>query len=139
MARILVVDDDRAIRELLSFALAFEGHKVATLSDGSEVVAVLAAIQEPCIVLLDVMMPDVDGWEVCRRLESNPALLLHHRVILMTACPPQDGTYPPAVSALMRKPFELDRLTQVIATLVAEVEAPMTLPALDCEHLARAV
>jgi CheY-like chemotaxis protein len=139
MARILVVDDDRAIRELLSFALAFEGHTVATLADGAEVVAVLAAMHEPCIVLLDVMMPEVDGWEVCRRLEADPALLLRHRIVLMTACPPQDGTYPPAVSALMRKPFELDRLTQVISTLAAVVEAPTMLPALECERLARAV
>lgn len=139
MARILVVDDDRAIRELLSFALAFEGHTVATLSDGAEVIAVLAAMREPCIVLLDVMMPEVDGWEVCRRLEAEPALLLRHRVILMTACPPQDDAYPPAVSALMRKPFELDRLTQVIAKLAAEVETPIMLPALDCERLPQAV
>jgi two-component system OmpR family response regulator len=138
MARILVVDDDRAIRELLSFALAFEGHTVATLTDGAEVTAVLDAVQDPCIVLLDVMMPEVDGWEVCRRLAAQPALLIRHRVVLMTACPPEDGLYPPVVSALVRKPFDLDRLTQLIARLAADMTPMAMLSALDCEQVARA-
>ncbi|MGZ3715263.1 MAG: response regulator transcription factor, partial [Ktedonobacterales bacterium] len=79
MACILVVDDDRAIRELMKFALECEGYTVATLSDGGEALRMLANLTEPCIVLMDLMMPGVDGWAVCRQLVAEPELLGQHR------------------------------------------------------------
>jgi len=69
-ARILVVDDLAEIRDLLQVYLEDEGHQVLTAKDGQEALAAVAAHQ-PDLILLDVMMPGTDGYEVCRRLKSN--------------------------------------------------------------------
>jgi two-component system response regulator MprA len=119
MARVLIVDDDRGIRELLTCALEFEGYDVATLTDGTRVRDVLAEQAEPCIVLMDLMMPRVDGWAVCRALEAEPALLARHTLVLMTAATLPDGTCPPPARAVLRKPFDLDALYRLVSTLSA--------------------
>lgn len=69
-ARILVVDDAPEIQELLQAHLEGAGYQVLTASDGQEALAVVAA-QVPDLILLDVMMPVLDGYEVCRRLKAN--------------------------------------------------------------------
>ena len=82
-ARVLVVDDIPANRKLLDARLSAEYFEVATASDGFEALEVCARAQ--CdIVLLDVMMPGMDGFEVCRRLKTDPKT--HHiPVIIVTA------------------------------------------------------
>src|ERR1700755_829730 len=82
-ARILVVDDVAANIKLLEARLSAEYFDVATAYSGVEALA-LCERAECDIVLLDVMMPDMDGFEVCRRLKSNPAT--HHiPVVMVTA------------------------------------------------------
>src|SRR6201996_3010267 len=71
-ARVLVVDDVPANVKLLEARLSAEYFDVLTASNGAEALAVCARA-ECDIILLDVMMPDMDGFEVCRRLKSNPA------------------------------------------------------------------
>src|SRR6202035_3159723 len=71
-ARILVVDDVAANVKLLEARLSAEYFDVLTASNGTEALAICARA-ECDIILLDVMMPDIDGFEVCRRLKSNPA------------------------------------------------------------------
>src|SRR4249920_4018121 len=71
-ARILVVDDVPANVKLLEARLSAEYFDVMTASNGTEALAICARA-ECDIILLDVMMPDIDGFEVCRRLKSNPA------------------------------------------------------------------
>ena len=82
-ARILVVDDIPANVKLLEARLTAEYFDVSTAMSGAEALAICERAQ--CdIVLLDVMMPDMDGFEVCRRLKSNPAT--HHiPVVAVTA------------------------------------------------------
>jgi CheY-like chemotaxis protein len=119
MARVLVVDDERAIRELLTFVLTGEGYEVLTLSDGTAVLDVLADSAEPCVVLLDLMMPRTDGWAVCRALREQPHVLARHQIALMSAAL-LSGEEPPApAAALLRKPFELDQVVELVAGLVA--------------------
>lgn len=124
MPRVLVVDDDRAIRELLLFALESEGYEVQALSDGAEVVSRLAAMREPCVVLMDLMMPHVNGWEVCRRLEAHEDLLRRHHLVLMTACMLQEDEYPTVPHTLLRKPFELAAVYRLITALSATPYVP---------------
>ena len=82
-ARILVVDDVAANRRLLEAQLSAEYFDVISAADCAEALA-LCARDECDLVLLDVMMPDIDGFEVCRRLKSNPAT--HHiPVVMVTA------------------------------------------------------
>jgi two-component system OmpR family response regulator len=81
-ARLLVVDDEPNIVELLSASLRFAGFDVATASDGQQALKLVEAYQ-PDLVVLDVMMPGLDGFEVVRRMRSNdqrvPVLFLTAR------------------------------------------------------------
>ena len=71
MSRILVIDDDQAIAELVKVNLELLGHQVAMTNDGIKGLA-LAQQNRPDLVVLDVMMPDLDGFTVCQRLRQNP-------------------------------------------------------------------
>jgi two-component system cell cycle response regulator len=82
-ARILVVDDNEVNLELLVAILEFEHHVVSTATDGFEALAKIAA-EKPDIVLLDVMMPELDGFEVCQRIKADPAMA-DIPVIMVTA------------------------------------------------------
>ena len=70
-ARILVVDDEAAIREYETSLLSELGHEVLTAADGKEALR-LACERRPHLVLLDIMMPELSGIEVCRRLRADP-------------------------------------------------------------------
>lgn len=72
MSSILVVDDDPDIRLLLRYELSPEGHHVLEAGNGEEALAVLE-VEAPDLMLLDMMMPVVDGWEVLRRLDGDQA------------------------------------------------------------------
>jgi len=81
-ATILVVDDNGAVRELLAELLRVQGFEVVTASDGEAALAEFSR-QQPALVLLDVVMPGLDGFDVCRRLKQDP----EHRltpVVLVT-------------------------------------------------------
>ncbi|MGN6473606.1 MAG: response regulator transcription factor [Mycobacteriales bacterium] len=80
-ARLLVVDDEPNIVELLSASLRFAGFDVATASDGQQALKVVDSFQ-PDLVVLDVMMPGIDGFEVVRRMRGNQQ---HVPVLFLTA------------------------------------------------------
>jgi two-component system response regulator MprA len=79
--RILVVDDDAAVRDSLARTLRFEGHEVVTADDGQQALDAVAA-REPDAMILDVSMPRLDGLETCRQLRSEGVLL---PVLMLTA------------------------------------------------------
>ncbi|HEY8491735.1 MAG TPA: response regulator, partial [Dehalococcoidia bacterium] len=111
-ARILVVDDDPGIRSLLQELLDWEGYRVETAGDGAEGLARIRAAP-PDLVLLDLMMPGLDGWEVYRRLRADgprgvPVILITAGVLAARAR--QEFPDAPVVG----KPFDLDHLLAVI-------------------------
>ncbi|MCC7118524.1 MAG: response regulator transcription factor [Anaerolineales bacterium] len=76
--KILVIDDDAAITELMSMLLKTHGFEVATSNSGAEGVE-LAKTQNFSVILLDLMMPDIDGWQVCKAIRASnntPILVL---------------------------------------------------------------
>jgi two-component system response regulator MprA len=79
--RILVVDDDAAVRDSLARTLRFEGHEVATAGDGRQALDAVRA-QEPDAMILDVSMPGLDGLQACRQLRADGVLL---PVLMLTA------------------------------------------------------
>lgn len=80
LGKILVVDDDKNICELLRLYLEKEGYNVILSHDGSEAVVKFNALS-PDLILLDVMLPGLDGWQVCReiRKKSNVPLLCYRK------------------------------------------------------------
>jgi DNA-binding response OmpR family regulator len=73
MAKILVAEDEKQIADMISFKLTNAGHWVVRAQDGEQAIS-LAARESPELILLDVMMPGLNGYEVLRRLKGNPAL-----------------------------------------------------------------
>ncbi|MDX2092053.1 MAG: response regulator [Kofleriaceae bacterium] len=71
---ILVVEDDDLIRETLQFALELAGYKVFTAANGREGIDLLGSIPRPCLILLDLMMPVMNGWEFADAVEHDEAL-----------------------------------------------------------------
>jgi DNA-binding response OmpR family regulator len=80
---VLVVDDDPNALDIVKTYLEAKGYTVATARDGNEALALLEKVQ-PALVLLDVMMPGMDGWEVARVIKNHPTFG-RTRVVMLTA------------------------------------------------------
>lgn len=72
MPKILIAEDERDIRELIGFALRFANFEVVLVEDGLQAVE-QATLEQPDLILLDVRMPNLSGYEACRQLKENPA------------------------------------------------------------------
>ncbi len=119
--RILVVDDEPEIRRLVSRALEAKGHAVDVAGDGEEALAKIAATL-PDLVLLDAMLPRLHGFEVCRRVRSDPHTR-HVPVIIMTAVYrgwrfAQDARENYGAEDYIEKPFRLDDLARRIGAVL---------------------
>ncbi|MFG1943109.1 response regulator transcription factor [Nonomuraea sp. NPDC048826] len=116
-ARLLVVDDEPALREALQSSLEFEGYKVTTADDGQAALDVLAR-QPYDAVLLDVMMPRLDGLTACRRLRAGG----NHVPVLMLTARDAVGDRVSGLDAgaddYLVKPFELDELLARVRALL---------------------
>ena len=118
--RILVVDDEKAISELISTSLRFVGFDVRTAASGSEALTVAEEFK-PQAVVLDVMLPDLDGFEVCRQLRSEG---LNIGVLFLTA---KDGMEDKVAGLTiggddyMTKPFSLEELVARLRALLRRI------------------
>lgn len=117
MAKILIVDDDDEIRAVLEEALQEEGHTVALAHNGREALDILKG-EGKWLVLLDMLMPELSGLEVIRRLEDTPKLAKGTKIIAMSAgwTTATKATRPvsPLVVANIPKPFDLEELLALI-------------------------
>jgi two-component system response regulator MprA len=115
--KILVIDDDAAVRESLACALSYENFLVLPAANGEEALKVAAATPVD-LVLLDLNMPGKGGWDTFERLTGERPLL---PVIIITARPNQLFTALGAgAGALMEKPLDFPELLRTIRRLVAE-------------------
>jgi two-component system, OmpR family, response regulator MprA len=116
--KILVVDDERAVRESLRRALELEGYEIDLAEGGEEALQRLASNAEPDAMILDVLMPGVDGLEVCRRLRSDgsrlPVLMLTARVEVEDRVEGLDA----GADDYLTKPFALDELKARLRALL---------------------
>lgn len=125
MTRVLIVDDDEGIRESVRLAMEEEGYEVAEASDGSAALDFLQASQGRWLVLLDQLMPVMDGTGFLHEVQKDPALISKHAYILLTArsrisAPTLDLTASLGVSVL-KKPFELEHLLELVAQAAARL------------------
>jgi len=123
--RVLVVDDDRVIQQLLQVNLELEGYDVvATASDGREALDKIAELK-PDLVILDVMMPKMDGLEVCRHLKADqatagiPVILLSARAQDLDIREGLDI----GANAYLTKPFDPVELLEVVGRLLSGAAA----------------
>jgi two-component system response regulator MprA len=121
--RILVVDDEPSVREALDRALRMDGYKVDMAADGREALDALAE-QPPDAIVLDVLMPEPDGIEVCRRLRAagdhTPVLMLTAR----DAVPDRVAGLDAGADDYLVKPFALEELGARLRALLRRTGAP---------------
>ena len=114
--KILVADDDPAIQKVLFQTFKLEGYEVATASDGEEALTELEG-ELPDVVVLDVMMPKLDGFDVLKRIRANPRTKALP-VILLTARSSQEDVWQgwqSGVDYYMTKPFDVEDLLRFLA------------------------
>ena len=116
--KILVVDDERAVRESLRRALELEGYEIELAADGREALERLESESQPDVLVLDVLMPGVDGLEVCRRLRRSgsrlPVLMLTARDAVENRVAGLDA----GADDYVTKPFALEELLARIRALL---------------------
>lgn len=121
MAKILVAEDERDIRDLVSFTLQYAGYDVISASNGEEALQ-LALKEKPDLILSDVRMPKMTGYEVCKRLKADPEMQ-HIPVVFLSAkgqeAEVQTGLAVGATDYLL-KPFAPDQLMARVAEILAK-------------------
>jgi two-component system OmpR family response regulator len=128
-ARVLVVDDEESITQLVSTVLRYEGFAVDTAADGTAAVRAARTFR-PDLVILDVMLPDLDGFEVYRRIEGASARL---PVLFLTARDStEDRVHGLTLGAddYMGKPFSLEELVARVRAVMRRTRAGAAEPAL---------
>jgi CheY-like chemotaxis protein len=110
---VLVVDDDADIREAVRAVLESDGYEVHTAANGHEALELLGRMREPCLILLDLMMPVLSGWEFLELRKRN-----HHLanlpVVVVSAV--GDRVRPDPRTAVVRKPPDVDTLLKIVAS-----------------------
>jgi CheY-like chemotaxis protein len=125
MVRILVVDDDLAVREMMHMMLEYMGYDVADTSDGIEALEILRSSSDHFIVLLDLMMHTMSGLDVLRTVAPDPYLSSHHRYIFITASRgieelASEQTVRDLAVPLIAKPFEMNYLLGIVDQVVRD-------------------
>ena len=122
---VLVVDDNHDNAEIIKQYLEVRGYPITVAHDGDEALALFESVR-PALVLLDVMMPGKDGWEVCRLMKQHPVLGRSVRIIMVTAL----GEWEDKREALktgaddyVEKPFELSKLAATVQRNAALLES----------------
>jgi two-component system chemotaxis response regulator CheY len=119
--RILIVDDDVDIRDALQDLLQRKGYIVTTARDGREALESLRSVAaRPCLILLDLMMPGMSGWEFLTELDGCDSLA-GLTVVVMSAC--RDI---PAGRPAIKKPFSMKQITELVEQLCAQDRCSMS-------------
>ena len=127
--RILVVDDEIYIVHILDFSLGMEGYEVITALDGEQALEKLKS-ERPDLIVLDIMMPKLDGYEVCKAIKSDPGTR-HIPVILLSAKGrnvDQKLGFDVGADDYITKPFSprklVERINQLLGQTVTERPTP---------------
>jgi len=109
---VLIVEDEEAIRDSLCELLTEEGYEATGAANGAEALRLLRDGLRPCLILLDLMMPVMDGWELHRQLKADPRLAAVPVVVITAADPsPADAI---AAEEVLPKPLPIDRVLDVV-------------------------
>jgi DNA-binding response OmpR family regulator len=123
MAKIVIAEDEPDIRELIAFTLRFAGHEVITGSNGEEGYQ-LAKKELPDLVMLDVRMPKLTGYEACKRIKAEPDLA--NVPVIFLSAKGQENEIEQGIAAgaeeYLLKPFAPDQLVDRVKTVLAKYQ-----------------
>jgi DNA-binding response OmpR family regulator len=121
MAKIVIAEDEPDIRELIAFTLRFAGHEVITGSNGQEGYE-LAMLHKPDLVMLDVRMPKMTGYEACQSIKSTPETA--HIPVVFLSAKGQESEIEQGLAVgadeYLLKPFAPDQLAQQVRQVLAK-------------------
>ncbi|MBA3826573.1 MAG: response regulator [Ktedonobacterales bacterium] len=125
---VLVVDNDAMIRFVLKLQLEERGYHVATSANGKEAIHFLRTTPEPHVALVDVVMPEMDGFDVLDTVARDPQLRQRHAFALMTGAYPRvaartDRLLARLCAPVLLKPYDMDDLYTIVSLLAARVNA----------------
>jgi CheY-like chemotaxis protein len=119
MTKIIVAEDERDIRDLIAFTLRYAGYEVITAANGEEAVA-LTRQELPDLVITDVRMPKMTGYEACRLIKAEPAT--QHIPVVFLSAKGQEAEVQSGLDAggdeYLLKPFAPDQLTRKVAEIL---------------------
>jgi DNA-binding response OmpR family regulator len=114
MRKVLAVDDDNDILDIIRIILEDEGYEVATLSNGKNILSCLSNIR-PDLILLDVMLSGMDGREICKTIKSDSAFKLIPIIMISASHNLQNyNVLPGPPNGFIPKPFDIDNLVHVV-------------------------
>ncbi len=114
MAKVLIVDDQPTLRRISAKVLGLDGHRVWMAQNGLDALSIIKT-EHPDIVLLDIMMPGIDGYQVCRQIKTDPETR-DTIVIVITAMPPEQriSSYRAGADDHVTKPISPTELRDLI-------------------------
>jgi two-component system chemotaxis response regulator CheY len=117
---VLLVEDEEELREMMSEALREEGYAVVAARDGREALASLSGIEQLCLVLLDLVMPGMNGWDFFEAFKARPESVAVPVVIHSSA----PGRAPEGATRILQKPLRLESLLAVVQEYCIPLRAP---------------
>jgi CheY-like chemotaxis protein len=117
-AKVLVVDDDPVLRDMMVDMLDFEGYPIQVVRNGNEALNILRG-EGNFLVFLDLMMPGLSGRDVCAILDAEPQARNRHVIVLMTAMDKLDEAQSLHVEKIIFKPFVVEDVMHVIGQYMA--------------------
>jgi CheY-like chemotaxis protein len=110
---IILVEDDSSTRSLLAELLQVHGYEVLETADGAQALRLLEIVAPPCAMILDLVLPKVDGWELLRQLAADPRLCKIPVIVLTASGAPP----PPGVQRFLRKPVDGMKLLEIVRSV----------------------
>lgn len=108
METVLIIEDERTTRDALTELLGKDGREIVGAGDGHEAFERLTEIQRPCLIVLDLSMPGMDGWEFLRRQAADPLIATIPTIVL------SGSALPAGAKHQLGKPVDVDRLLALV-------------------------
>jgi CheY-like chemotaxis protein len=108
---VLIVEDEEDLREMMREALQMSGFTVVTADEGTDALRKLDVIGPPCVILLDLLMPGMNGWEFFDKVRERPEFLSVPVIVHSSA----SSRAPAGVTRVLEKPLAFERLVSVVA------------------------